>query len=103
MRRRDLIALIGSAVVAWPLVAHPQQTQQIPKIGLLDYAPFWTPLQEALPPFGVFYRVLFRHSLGVGFDPLIATGSRCRRLRQALGPMTGIRRIGAPTGPPWRI
>jgi putative tryptophan/tyrosine transport system substrate-binding protein len=52
MRRRDLIALIGGAVVAWPLVAHPQQTQQIPKIGLLDYAPFWTPLQEALRELG---------------------------------------------------
>ena len=36
MRRRDLVALLGSTAIAWPLVARAQQPSQMRRIGFLS-------------------------------------------------------------------
>ena len=35
MRRRELLGLLGSTVVAWPLAARAQHTAKLPTIGFL--------------------------------------------------------------------
>src|SRR5690348_14011267 len=36
MRRRDLVALLGSTAIAWPLVARAQPLSQMRRIGFLS-------------------------------------------------------------------
>lgn len=54
MRRRDVIALLGSATVAWPLTVRGQQSR-MPTIGVLlvgNVEPFWSQFREGLRDFG---------------------------------------------------
>ena len=40
MRRREVIALLGSVVTtAWPLAARSQQATKLPTIGYLEHVP----------------------------------------------------------------
>ena len=48
MRRRDLIALLGSGVAGWPLVARAQQPAKLPTVGILgSNASAWSPWTAA--------------------------------------------------------
>jgi putative ABC transport system substrate-binding protein len=38
MRRREFIAVVGSAAVAWPVVARAEQSGKIPRVGILSPA-----------------------------------------------------------------
>ena len=40
MRRRDLIALLSSAMAQWPFAASAQKGDQLRQIGILAAAPF---------------------------------------------------------------
>src|SRR5256714_9736941 len=52
MRRRDFMALLGSAAATWPLAAHAQQPAKMPRIGILDDAPMWQAFRQALRELG---------------------------------------------------
>jgi putative tryptophan/tyrosine transport system substrate-binding protein len=50
MRRRELIAGLGIAAVAWPLAAsaQPTSTSKMPRVGILNDSSFWRPFREQL-------------------------------------------------------
>src|SRR5665213_1942472 len=48
MRRRDFIAVLGGLMAA-PRAGYAQQrTNKVPRIGIIDDGPIWTPLRDAL-------------------------------------------------------
>jgi len=51
MRRREFIALAGSAAVAWPLAAHGQQPAQMRQVGVLESAGIETDQQAGVAVF----------------------------------------------------
>jgi hypothetical protein len=50
--RRELLAALGGAAVAWPLAARAQQAARVPRIGIVDDAPMWHSFRQALREFG---------------------------------------------------
>jgi putative tryptophan/tyrosine transport system substrate-binding protein len=52
VRRREFIALLGSAAVTWPPGARAQHPAKIPRIGILDDAPMWQAFRHALRELG---------------------------------------------------
>ena len=39
MRRREFISLLGGSAAAWPLAAHAEETDDLPRIGILHSVP----------------------------------------------------------------
>jgi putative ABC transport system substrate-binding protein len=52
VRRREFIALLGSAAATWPLSLRAQQPAKVPRIGIIDDAPMWQPFRQALRELG---------------------------------------------------
>jgi putative tryptophan/tyrosine transport system substrate-binding protein len=52
MRRREFVALLGSAAFGWPLTARAQQRSRIPRVGIIDDAPIWDHFRQSLRDLG---------------------------------------------------
>src|SRR5260221_1490057 len=83
MRRRDFMALLGSAAATWPLAAHAQQPAKMPRIGILDDTPMWQAFRQALRELGYIegQNIAYEYRYGEGAaDRLaaVAAGLRCR-------------------------
>ena len=64
MKRREFIALLGGAAVAWPLVARAQQADRVRRIGMLLTAAADDP--ESLTRVGAFLQALAQLGWTVG-------------------------------------
>jgi ABC-type uncharacterized transport system substrate-binding protein len=52
VNRREFIALLGGAAVAWPLAARAQQATKTPIIGIIDDSPRWNAFRHGLRDLG---------------------------------------------------
>src|SRR5438046_10466897 len=75
MRRRDFMALLGSAAATWPLAAHAQQPAKITRIGILDDAPMWQAFRQALRELGYVegQNIAYEYRYGEGAPDRLAT------------------------------
>src|SRR2546430_16953259 len=75
MRRRDFMALLGSAAATWPLAAHAQQPAKMPRIGILDDAPMWQAFRQALRELGYVegQNIAYEYRYGEGAPDRLAT------------------------------
>src|SRR5258707_8607132 len=77
MRRRDFMALLGSAAATWPLAAHAQQPAKMPRIGILDDAPMWQAFRQALRELGYVegQNIAYEYRYGEGAPDRLATAA----------------------------
>ena len=77
MRRRDFLALLGSAAATWPLAAHAQQPAKIARIGILDDAPMWQAFRQALHELGYVegQNIAYEYRYGDGAPDRLATAA----------------------------
>ena len=77
MRRRDFMALLGSAAAIWPLAGHGQQAAKIPRIGILDDAPMWQAFRQALRELGYVegQNIAYEYRYGEGAPDRLATAA----------------------------
>ncbi len=77
MRRRDFMALLGSAAATWPLAAHAQQPAKMPRIGILDDAPMWQAFRQALRELGYVegQNIAYEYRYGDGTPDRLATAA----------------------------
>ena len=77
MRRREFIALLGSATVTWVLPARAQQPAKIPRIGILDDAPMWQAFRHALRDLGYVegQNIAYEYRYGEGAPDRLAAGA----------------------------
>src|SRR5260370_19452885 len=75
VRRRDVMALLGSAAATWPLAAHAQQPAKMPRIGILDDAPMWQAFRQALRELGYVEgrNIAYEYRYGEGAPDRLAT------------------------------
>jgi hypothetical protein len=72
MKRREVIALLGGAASAWPLLARGQPTNKTPKVGVLWHAGALTSSRLAarplvlMPRFGSTYTVMDQNQRSSG-------------------------------------
>jgi putative ABC transport system substrate-binding protein len=52
VKRREFIALLGSAAATWPLALRAQQPAKIQRIGIIDDAPMWHAFRQGLRQLG---------------------------------------------------
>src|SRR5215510_12717035 len=66
MQRREVVTLLGSMVMAWPLAAHAQQAERVRRVGVL--MPFAVNDREAQARNAVFVQSLQQLGWTIGRD-----------------------------------
>jgi ABC-type uncharacterized transport system substrate-binding protein len=66
--RRELLAALGGAAVAWPLAVRAQYQTKIPRIGIIDDSPRWNAFRQGLRDLG------YLEGQNIAFDYAYADG-----------------------------